>query len=442
MYKFIALILLSFVLGPAKSNAYVLTPPECQFGKMVSCIKSGKLSYVVVYSTIMFTDYDDLKYIADLIPEDQQFPTVYLASSGGSLTTAYNIGRLFRERNVTVKSGNPVSGDAYTKCISSCVIIAAGAVKRFLVHIGLHSPATYDKDNNKKEFTEERFKILEQYLNEMGMDPRLFMMIKNTANDEILQISYNPNMRGKDQYIVQLGFYQAETAEEDNQQSKPINFTHVLYGRESLVFAAMNGSTGALKRLVDEYTYGTDKIQPDSERARVWLEIGADKNDIWSLHNLGVFHMKMKNSSAAVPYFRRAAQLGYAGSQNNYGWHLYKGDGVKKNKAEALYWITRAAEQGEPFAYGSLCQISAAADVFSADKIETMKWCRLASDDMPIGKARDKAFDLKEKFASKMTDDEISAANHLVFMWQPLKQTKNLMKDIDDKEKPDLKRYM
>lgn len=55
--------------------------------------------------------------------------------------------------------------------------------------------------------------------------------------------------------------------------------------------------------------------------------------------NAALLDMREKNNRAATHYFRRAAELGFAGSQNNYGWHLYKGAGVKQNKAEAIYWI-------------------------------------------------------------------------------------------------------
>ena len=174
----------------------------------------------------------------------------------------------------------------------------------------------------------------------------------------------------------------------------------------------------------------------------VWVaQLGAENDDISSLHNLGVWHVREKNDIAAVPYFRQAAELGFAGSQNNYGWHLYKGTGVKQNKAEAVYWIVRGAEQGEPFAFGSLCEIYAAGDVFARNDIEAMKWCRLATDLMPLGKARDTAVTMMDRFARKMTDQQITTANQRADLWQPLKQTTSTLRDKDDNSKTKQRRY-
>jgi hypothetical protein len=78
MYKFISLLLLSFLLGPAKSNAYVLTPPECRFGKMLVCLNNDDLNYIVIYDTIQISDYYELKEIADNLTSGKKFPTVFL----------------------------------------------------------------------------------------------------------------------------------------------------------------------------------------------------------------------------------------------------------------------------------------------------------------------------------------------------------------------------
>jgi TPR repeat protein len=424
-----------FLLFANAAQAYVLTPPECRFGKLVPCVKAGQLEYIVIYNTIQYSDYAEIRDIADNLPKGKPFPTVYLHSLGGSLDAAYGIGKIFHRHNVTVKSGNPITGDRYSKCISACVIIAAGATKRYLYHVGLHSPANYDENDNTTDLEEESYTELEKYLADMGMDPRLFMLIRATKYEDLLQLEYNPNQPGKDQYLVQLGFYQDEIIDEYRDEPSPVKYTHYIYGRASIVLAAMNGSRGAVRQLADEYTYGGEKVQPDIERAKVWLNFGAEQNDVSSLHNLGVQLVREKNGKAAVPYFRRAAELGFAGSQNNYGWHLYKGEGVKKNKAEAVYWIVRGAEQGEPFAYGSLCEIYGAADVFIKDDVEAMKWCRLAADNMPLGKARDTAVNFLDRFARKMNEQQIAEANKRVDVWRPLRQTATTLRDKDDNSK-------
>ena len=439
MRRFILSLL--FVVSTSVAQAYILTPPECRFGKLIPCVRSGKLEYVVIYNTIQNSDYAEIKEISDNIPKDKPFPTVYLQSSGGSLDAGYEIAKILRKHDVTVRSGNPITGDRYSKCISACVIIAAGATKRYLNHIGLHSPAVYDADDKAKDFPEDEYKILEQFLADMGMDPRLYMMIRATKNEHLLEIEYNPNLRGSDQYLVQLGFYQGETASEDRDEPSPVKYGRYTGKRAELVFSAMHGSAVALRRLVDEYTYGTDKVEKDIERAKVWLRIGAEQDDISSLHNLGVQLVREHNDHEAVTYFRRAAEIGFAGSQNNYGWHLYKGTGIKQNKAEAVFWIVRAAEQGEPFAYGSLCEIYGAGDVLRANNLEAMKWCRLAADNMPMGQARNTAVDIMDRYARMMKEEQIAAANQRADIWKPLKQTTNTLRDKDDNTKPKQRRY-
>jgi TPR repeat protein len=80
--------------------------------------------------------------------------------------------------------------------------------------------------------------------------------------------------------------------------------------------------------------------------------------------------------------------LGLAASENNVGWHYYKGDGIKRSIPDAVFWITRSAEQGEPFAYGSLCEMYDAGDTFAKDNIEAYKWCKLAANEEPDGQVR------------------------------------------------------
>lgn len=438
--KKIFLVIL-FLLLPQISQAYVITPPECQFGKMLQCVKKYRLDYVVIYDYIETEDYNALREIADNLNDGQEFPTVFLHSLGGEVNAAINIGRLFREFKVTVRTGDPVTGDVYSKCTSACVIAAAGAVKRYLVHVGLHSPGKFDEDDNLIEYPEKDYEKLKQYFDEMGMNPQLYYLIRNTPYKDLLEIEYNPNLKGQGQYLVDWGFYQGDVKTEDLEDKSPVKYTHYLKGKAATVNAALHGSRGALKKLYDEYYYGSEKQPIDLDKARVWLQIGAEQNDIFSLHNLGVWLSREKKTSQAVSYYKKAAYMGFAGSQNNYGWHLYKGDGVKQNKAEGVYWIVRAAEQGEPFAYGSLCEIYYAGDVFSVDKPEMMKWCRLATDKMPIGKARDLAVKILDKLAIKLTDDEIIAANLRVDMWQPLKQSPYLVMDKDEKKTKYLRKY-
>ena len=104
-----------------------------------------------------------------------------------------------------------------------------------------------------------------------------------------------------------------------------------------------------------------------------------------------------------------------------------------KNVPEAIYWVTRAVEQGEPFAYGTLAKIRYDGNSFDKNDIETLKWYILALKDLPKGTSRkndQKNFDTLKK---RMTSSQIKEAQRLAHEWQPLKDGGSTMRDKDDK---------
>jgi hypothetical protein len=58
----------------------------------------------------------------------------------------------------------------YSKCTSACVFAAAGATKRFLVHIGLHAPSLHNPENENENDKINKEDLLESktYLDEIG----------------------------------------------------------------------------------------------------------------------------------------------------------------------------------------------------------------------------------------------------------------------------------
>ncbi len=51
-----------------------------------------------------------------------------------------------------------------------------------------------------------------------------------------------------------------------------------------------------------------------------------------------------------MKWYRKAAEQGNAKAQCRLGWCYYYGDGVYKDRAEAMKWYRQAAEQGDPMA--------------------------------------------------------------------------------------------
>ena len=53
-----------------------------------------------------------------------------------------------------------------------------------------------------------------------------------------------------------------------------------------------------------------------------------------------------KDKAEAIRWYRLAADRGYAKAQYNLGCAHWNGEGVEEDKAEAIKWFRRAAQQG------------------------------------------------------------------------------------------------
>ena len=82
----------------------------------------------------------------------------------------------------------------------------------------------------------------------------------------------------------------------------------------------------------------------------VALATPPDPTDGVVQHNLGWRYYSGtgtdQNKAEAVKWWRKAAEQGYAKAQFNLGLYYYGGDGDGNNKAEAVKWWQKAAEQG------------------------------------------------------------------------------------------------
>ncbi len=109
-------------------------------------------------------------------------------------------------------------------------------------------------------------------------------------------------------------------------------------------------------------------------------------------HELHAKGVSARDRKEAVGYYREAANRGFAGSQNNLGDLYETGEGVlKKNEKVAVYWYTRAAERGEPYAYWSLFSILKNDPPDEQSRIEAVKFGLLAIEYLPDGSDREEA---------------------------------------------------
>lgn len=127
-----------------------------------------------------------------------EFGVVYLNSAGGDLAAAMELGRLIRASGFATQIGKVSAGSGAVKpwiCESACPIAFVGGKFRLLDpqagHLGVHhfyvaAPGRWAADS-KLLFSAD--KDLRAYLDEMGIDPEFFELIKNTPPDQMRKIS-------------------------------------------------------------------------------------------------------------------------------------------------------------------------------------------------------------------------------------------------------------
>lgn len=87
-----------------------------------------------------------------------------------------------------------------------------------------------------------------------------------------------------------------------------------------------------------------------------------------------------KDEYEAVKWYRKAAEQGHSGAQNNLGVCYSNGDGVEKDEKEAAKWYRKAAEQGEIHAQSNLASRYEYGSGVEKDLAEAVKWYQKAAD--------------------------------------------------------------
>ena len=419
-----------------QSNAYPLVQADCR-QDVTACAVSGKLAFISVFGEIGPEDEAFFQTLDEALPADAPLPPVYLNSPGGNVPSAMTIGRILRRRAASVETGSPVVEDYHPLCASACVLLAAGAVQRRLTHIGLHSSHVRVKvAPNVMEDEQQDSAHINAYLEEMGISDQVGRIIRDTAYDDIRHFFLDPDQPTSGQDIVKLGFFMPNVAPFDPASALPGPFDPNNSRREYAMLAYEAGSVQAAVEIARSYMRYDPAIQPDFAEADRWLEKAVALGDVGAMHTLA-YHLfygvgGKVDKTRAIALFKAAASQGSAASQNNLGWAYYEGKDVPQSLSDAIYWITRSAEQGEPFAYGSLCEIQAATDFLRDNRAEAYKWCQLALLAMPEGDARGASETAYATLKPLLTVDDVTAGERLVTAWQPLRQTRSTMANVGD----------
>jgi len=120
-----------------------------------------------------------------------------------------------------------------------------------------------------------------------------------------------------------------------------------------------------------------------------------------------------KDYVKAVYWYRRAANQGFAGAQNNLAVMYEQGLGVPKNKSEAAKWYRKAAEQHNAYAQHSIGIMYRDGEGVSQNLEEAAKWISKAAEQSHNGAFRD----MGEMYWKGLG---VSQNNILAYMWWKL----------------------
>ena len=421
-------------LSPIKAHAEIHVSWNCERGaSRETCAAKGGLEYIYIYGYIDREVAQVISNIDGLLPINAIISKVYLNSGGGLIVSALHVGRILRRRGAEVTTFNALQPEYYAECASACSIIAAGAVTRNLNSVGLHSGYRVERRNGKEQIfslSEAATALDEEYFLEMGMSPRVNEISRETPPQKIAEFSYDPDKPLEEQEIFKLGFRMHPA---DSEEAARIKSLVKQSSKERLFEQYKKGDAIAAFKLAEHYFNGRDGTL-DIQQGLMFLDKASVLGNRTATHNLAVAYANGRyglqvDKKKAVSLYLVAAKSGFAESQNNLGWMYYKGEGTAKNISEAIYWVTRAAEQGEPFAYGSLGTIRFDGNGFRRDYVETYKWLSMAVRHLPEGDARNEDEGRLKKLIKLMTDKQLREGEAAIVHWNKTRQTVPRMKD-------------
>ena len=410
---------LSLLMTADRASAYVLLQEGCRtYEEQNNCLRNGSLSFIFIFNDIGFDESWFFKRLDKMWPADKKLPVVYLESHGGNSDAAFEAGRVLRKRQGIVATGNPFTGIDRFECDSACSLIAIGAVERHLKQVGLHSGHyTLNRCKKNEKFVPikpEDDQELSDYINEMGVDPRIMKIMSDTPYDKMTDLFFEANEPADGQLITQLGFHMESTPEYPGDGFPKAAVHREKSFEQVLHYAAEMGNNEAVLGLADYYLCDGPKRIPNAKAAAEALKIGQQRDfheasfrlaQMMEQGKLGRHRLK-----DAINLYRENAVFGHGQSGARLGWILYKGLGVKRDKAKALYWFNQSAKNGGPEAYGALCKIHFAGKLVPRDDVETYKWCDLAIATLHGGRMKREAINYMHKLADRMTDADIDKA--------------------------------
>jgi TPR repeat protein len=154
----------------------------------------------------------------------------------------------------------------------------------------------------------------------------------------------------------------------------------------------------------------------DYMKALHWYRKAADQGFVGAQNNLAVMYEQglgvPKNKSEAAKWYRKAAEQYNAYAQHSIGRMYRDGEGVPRNHEEAAKWIGRAAEQGHDGAFRDMGEIYWKGLGVSQNNMRAYMWWRLGALHGDTESER-----LLGIAAAKMNSSRVAEAEKLAQKW-------------------------
>ena len=173
----------------------------------------------------------------------------------------------------------------------------------------------------------------------------------------------------------------------------------------------------AQTRIGNRFRAGEGSVR-DYKEAVHWYRKSAEQGYAGAQNNLAVMYEKglgvPKDEHEALKWYRRAAEQGNGYAQHSLGSMYRDGRGGLRDYAEAAKWIRKAAEQGHKGAFKDMGELYWKGSGVPQNSVLAYMWWKLASQ---YGDAEGKK--LYKMAAGKMTRDRISEAEKMAREWRP-----------------------
>ena len=122
--------------------------------------------------------------------------------------------------------------------------------------------------------------------------------------------------------------------------------------------SAEQGDSVGLRGMYLCYANG-EGVTKDQSMALEYLKRAAESGEVNCQHDLGNYYNAIGDIDNTILWFTKAAEQGFARSQNELGLFYINGTKVAKDMIKATYWFEKAASQGHPGAQNNLGTIYA-----------------------------------------------------------------------------------